>query len=100
MPVNLGFAHASNAFLIAALLIYSLAVLAFAGDYAFGRPRRAASATGVRAAARAGARLATVGAGQAPAGLDAQPGSTPAGRTPTARRPAVRPARATADPAS
>ncbi|TVZ01488.1 c-type cytochrome biogenesis protein CcsB [Trebonia kvetii] len=70
MPVNLGFAHASNAFLIAALLIYSLAVLAFAGDYAFGRPRRAASATGVRAPARAGARLATVGAGQAPAGLD------------------------------
>jgi cytochrome c-type biogenesis protein CcsB len=41
MSVNLGFAHASNDFLIAALLIYSLAVLAFAGDYAFGRPRRA-----------------------------------------------------------
>ncbi|HXT92203.1 MAG TPA: hypothetical protein VN714_23460 [Trebonia sp.] len=70
MPVNLGFAHASNDFLIAALLIYSLAVLAFAGDYAFGRPRRAASAAGVRTGARAGARLATVGAGQATAGID------------------------------
>jgi cytochrome c-type biogenesis protein CcsB len=71
VPVNLGFAHASNDFLIAALLVYSLAVIAFAGDYAFGRPRRAASAiAGARAAERAGARLATVGAGQA-AGLDA-----------------------------
>jgi cytochrome c-type biogenesis protein CcsB len=71
MSVNLGFAHASNDFLIAALLIYSLAVLAFAGDYAFGRPRRAASTGGgVRAGARAGARLAAVGAGQAPTGID------------------------------
>jgi hypothetical protein len=38
MSVNAGFATASTDFLIAALLIYSLAVLAFAGDYAFGRP--------------------------------------------------------------
>jgi cytochrome c-type biogenesis protein CcsB len=71
VSVNLGFAHASNDFLIAALLVYSLAVIAFAGDYAFGRPRRAAGATaGARAEARAEARLATVGAGQA-AGPDA-----------------------------
>jgi cytochrome c-type biogenesis protein CcsB len=62
MPVNLGFAHASNDFLIAALLIYSLAVLAFAGDYAFGRPRRAAA----RAARPAEvAQLAAVGAATA-----------------------------------
>ena len=58
MSVNLGFAQASNDFLIAALLIYSLAVLAFAGDYAFGRPRRTAAAK-----APAVAQLATVGAG-------------------------------------
>ena len=59
MSVNLGFAHASNDFLIAALLIYSLAVLAFAGDYAFGRPRRSP----VKAAKRAEvAQLAAVGA--------------------------------------
>jgi cytochrome c-type biogenesis protein CcsB len=61
MSVNLGFAQASNDFLIAALLIYSLAVLAFAGDYAFGRPRRAAAAKA--AAAPAAAQLAAVGVG-------------------------------------
>ena len=60
MSVNVGFAQASNDFLIAALLIYSLAVIAFAGDYAFGRPRRAAAA---KVATPAAAQLATVGAG-------------------------------------
>lgn len=60
MSVNLGFAQASNDFLIAALLIYSLAVVAFAGDYAFGRPRRT---TAAKAAAPAAAQLAAVGAG-------------------------------------
>jgi len=59
VSVNLGFAHASNDFLIAALLIYSLAVLAFAGDYAFGRPRRAAAKMAKPAEV---AQLATVGA--------------------------------------
>ena len=44
MPVNLALGHVSNDFLIAALVIYSLSVVAFAGDFAFGRPRRAASA--------------------------------------------------------
>jgi cytochrome c-type biogenesis protein CcsB len=70
VPVNLGFAQASNDFLIAALLIYSAAVLAFAGDYAYGRPRRAAAA---RVAAPAAAQLAAVGAA---------PGSTLAGPDP------------------
>jgi len=49
MSVNVGLGHVSTAFLIAALMIYSLAVLAFAGDFAFGRPKRsmqAASAAG------------------------------------------------------
>ena len=49
MSVNLGFAQASSDFLTAALLIYSLAVIAFAGDYAFGRPRRTAAAKAARA---------------------------------------------------
>jgi len=62
VSVNLGFAQASSDFLTAALLIYSLAVLAFAGDYAFGRPRRKAAA---KATAPAVAQLATVGAGPA-----------------------------------
>ena len=65
MSVNLGFAQASSDFLTAALLIYSLAVLAFAGDYAFGRPRRTAAA---KAAVPATAQLATVGAGSAGGG--------------------------------
>jgi hypothetical protein len=42
MTVNVALGHASNAFLIAALVLYSLSVVAFAGDFAFGRPRRAA----------------------------------------------------------
>jgi cytochrome c-type biogenesis protein CcsB len=65
VSVNLGFAQASSDFLTAALLIYSLAVLAFAGDYAFGRPRRTAAA---KAAVPATAQLATVGAGSAGGG--------------------------------
>jgi len=60
MPVNLGYAHASNDFLIAALLIYSLAVIAFAGDYAFGRPKRAAAQA--KTAAVSAKALVTVGA--------------------------------------
>ena len=62
MPVNLALGHVSNDFLIAALVIYSLSVVAFAGDFAFGRPRRADSAArGERARERAAA-LASVGA--------------------------------------
>ena len=76
MSVNLGFAQASNDFLIAALLIYSVAVLAFAGDYAFGRPRRTAAAKA--AAVPAAARLATVGAGAASGSADAGPVAGPA----------------------
>jgi cytochrome c-type biogenesis protein CcsB len=80
MSVNLGFAQASNDFLIAALLIYSLAVLAFAGDYAFGRPRRRAAA---KATAPATAQLATVGAGGGSAVAD------PAESTPAEPGPAA-----------
>ena len=66
MPVNLALGHVSNDFLIAALVIYSLSVVAFAGDFAFGRPRRAASGvTGQQARERAGA-LASVGAASVP----------------------------------
>jgi cytochrome c-type biogenesis protein CcsB len=72
VSVNLGFAHASNDFLIAALLIYSLAVLAFAGDYAFGRPRRAAAKVAKPAEV---AQLAAVGAAAAGAGTAAEAGA-------------------------
>jgi cytochrome c-type biogenesis protein CcsB len=55
-------AHVSTDFMIAALLIYSVALLAFAGDYAFGRPRRKAMVAVAPVAERA-AQLAAVGAG-------------------------------------
>src|SRR5271170_681198 len=62
MPVNLALGHVSNDFLIAALVIYSLSVVAFAGDFAFGRPRRAASAARGQQAQERAAALAIVGA--------------------------------------
>jgi cytochrome c-type biogenesis protein CcsB len=37
VPVNVGLAHLSNGFLICALVLYSLALVAYAGDFAFGR---------------------------------------------------------------
>ena len=71
MPVNLALGHVSNDFLIAALVIYSLSVVAFAGDFAFGRPRRAA-ASGPQAQQRAAA-LAAVGAASVAATGDGPP---------------------------
>jgi cytochrome c-type biogenesis protein CcsB len=62
VSVNVGLAHVSTDFMIAALLIYSLALLAFAGDYAFGRPRRQAAMLAARPAADRSAQLAAVGA--------------------------------------
>jgi cytochrome c-type biogenesis protein CcsB len=68
MPVNVALGHLSNAFLIATLIIYSLSVFAFAGDFAFGRPRRAAAARGQQEARDRAATLATVGAAPVAAG--------------------------------
>jgi cytochrome c-type biogenesis protein CcsB len=89
MPANVGLAQVSNGFLVVALLCYSLAVLAFAGDFAFGRRRGAAApaqaqarvpelvgvaaAEGSVAAAAAGDAGARVPAGPAPG-----PGDGPA----------------------
>ena len=82
MPVNLALGHVSNDFLIAALVIYSLSVVAFAGDFAFGRPRRAASgATGQQARERTAA-LASVGAAAAAA-------APPAAAPPASSAPAA-----------
>ena len=71
MPVNLALGHVSTDFLIAALIIYSLSVVAFAGDFAFGRPRRAASAATEQQAQERAAALATVGAAGTVAAGDA-----------------------------
>jgi cytochrome c-type biogenesis protein CcsB len=85
MPVNVALGHVSNAFLIAALVIYSLSVIAFAGDFAFGRPRRAAAARGEQAQDRAVALASVAAAGgpaaapAAPAAPGAAPGGPPGG---------------------
>jgi cytochrome c-type biogenesis protein CcsB len=68
MPVNLALGHVSNDFLIAALVLYSLSVVAFAGDFAFGRPRRADSAVRAQQAREPAAALATVGVASATPG--------------------------------
>jgi cytochrome c-type biogenesis protein CcsB len=65
VSVNAGLAHVSTDFMIAALLIYSVALLAFAGDYAFGRPRRQAARLAARPTADRSAQLAAVGAASA-----------------------------------
>jgi cytochrome c-type biogenesis protein CcsB len=55
MPIDTGLAQLSNGFVVAALLAYSLAVLAFAGDFAFGRrPGASRDAVKVKVPASAG----------------------------------------------
>jgi cytochrome c-type biogenesis protein CcsB len=76
VSVNLGMAHVSTDFMIAALLVYSLAVLAFAGDYAFGRPRRMTAKKAAVPATERAAELAAVGAGAA--GTVSAAGAAPA----------------------
>jgi cytochrome c-type biogenesis protein CcsB len=88
MPVNLALGHVSNAFLIAALVIYSFSVVAFAGDFAFGRPRRAAEARGQQAEDRAAA-LTAVGAAGASAASAGAAGAGAADAPPTADGPAA-----------
>ena len=86
MPVNVALGHVSNAFMIAALVIYSLSVVAFAGDFAYGRPRRAAAeARGQQAQDRATA-LTAVGAVGSTAAAAAAPGAAEAPAVPRLRR--------------
>ena len=80
MPVNVALGHASNAFLIAALVLYSLSVVAFAGDFAFGRPRRAAAAAHGQQAQDRAAALASVGASAAAGAAADQPPAPAAAR--------------------
>jgi cytochrome c-type biogenesis protein CcsB len=87
MQVNVALGHLSNDFLIAALVIYSLSVVAFAGDFAFGRPRRADASTRVQAKQRAAA-LATVGAAGSTAAGPPDPATPPGGQAATTAAPA------------
>ncbi len=82
VSVNQGMATISGDFLIVALLVYSLAVVAFAGDFAFGRPRRAAASAVVRERV---AVLATVGGGTEQAEAAAPATASPADFLPPAR---------------
>ncbi len=97
MPVNVALGHVSNAFMIAALVIYSFSVVAFAGDFAFGRPRRAAAAARGQQAADRATALAAVGAvgstATAPAAAGA-PAEGPAGGADSMPELAVPPLRA------
>ena len=60
MPDNQGLSHLSDHFLIVAVVLYSLAVIAFAADFAFGRRGPAVSRAGAGVRHRV---PATVGAG-------------------------------------
>src|SRR5271165_7148206 len=62
MPVNVALGHVSNAFMIAALVIYSFSVVAVSCEFAFGRPLRAAAAARGQQAADRATALAAVGA--------------------------------------
>jgi cytochrome c-type biogenesis protein CcsB len=85
VAVNLGLAQVSSDFMIAALMIYSLAVLGFAGDFAFGRPRRAVTATAREPAAELAA-VGVAGAAQgAPAGTAGSGGAAGADSAPAGR---------------
>jgi len=77
MSVNVALGHVSNAFLIAALVIYSLSVVALALKKNFGRPRRAAAAAHGQQARDRAAALASVGAASA-AGAAADQAPAPA----------------------
>ena len=83
MPVNIDLADASNALLVATLVLYALAMLAYACDFAFARQRVLAGVeTPVRVAVGAGGpEVAVTGEAGPPAAASAGPGPA-AGRWP------------------
>jgi cytochrome c-type biogenesis protein CcsB len=67
VPVNTGLAHISNDFLLAAVVIYALAMLAYACDFAYGK-KKLPAAQAARVPALVGAGVAEApAAGAAPA---------------------------------
>src|SRR5215831_18730951 len=88
MPVNVALGHVSNAFMIVALVIYSFSVFAFAGDFAFGRPRRAAAAARAQEARDRTAELASVGAAGGQAAAEAGDSGPATGPEATKGKPA------------
>jgi cytochrome c-type biogenesis protein CcsB len=100
VPVNIGLAQLSDHFLLGTVFLYALAMLAFAGDFAFGQitrksaaPARAAEAVAESVAVADGARVAV------PAGVTASAAgaetATPAGPRSAGPRSAGPPASGT-----
>jgi cytochrome c-type biogenesis protein CcsB len=91
MHVNTGLADISNDFLLTAVVIYALAMLAYACDFAYGRKKlpalRAATVPAVAAGEPAHDEAALVGA--KPAAVGAPPAVAAAGAPPVAGAPAV-----------
>jgi cytochrome c-type biogenesis protein CcsB len=77
VPVNVGLAQLSDHFLLATVFFYALAVLAYAGDFAFGRRAVKAAPEGQAAPVAEQAKVA-VGAGIAAQGALANPASADA----------------------
>jgi cytochrome c-type biogenesis protein CcsB len=82
--VNVGLAHLSNDFLICTVVLYSLTLLAYAGDFAFGRHSTKAEPVAaevpelVTAGVTAGVPAAATGAGSGSASGSVSGGSGPA----------------------
>jgi cytochrome c-type biogenesis protein CcsB len=83
MPINTGLAHISNDLLLAAVVVYALAMVAYACDFAFGRKKmpalRAAKAPALAEAEPASAEAALVGAKTAASASAATPAAGAAG---------------------
>jgi cytochrome c-type biogenesis protein CcsB len=76
VPVNIGLAQLSDHFLLSTVVLYAVGMLAFAGDFAYGRtPRQAVAAQRVPAAGPA--RVAVPAGVTAAAGGDAGPALPP-----------------------
>jgi len=90
VPVNIGLAQLSDHFLLSTVFLYALAMLAFAGDFAFGRMKpqeedgetQATAAAKVAVPAGVAARAGAASAGAAPAGQAAGAGGLPGARPP------------------
>ena len=80
MPVNSGLAQVSNELLFGTVILYAIAMLCYACDFAFGKPRVLAAAP-VPELVSAGASAATGvgGAGPVPSAGSAAGGSTAVG---------------------
>jgi cytochrome c-type biogenesis protein CcsB len=83
MPVSTGLAQVSNALLVAAVVLYAIAMLGYACDFAFGRPRLMVAEAPALVAVGAGGPPVPVTADAMPAGparaAVASPGRWPSG---------------------